>query len=194
MTYRRHALIVSIGLAGALALGACAKIDNDRVTVGGEVLPAHQTADTRAQTRLVEAQGPSLAGVDRTNWATTSITVAGDGVQHAPTWRTEQPAYAHTPRTDGLHPTAQTALDLEAPSGVYIAEGVAAPFHAATDVVLLIPRMFSSPPSAVRVSPRAPYERSANYDRRVEVAAQPAPVPTVQEEGIEPAPGAPAPQ
>lgn len=163
----------------ALACAGCQSIDNDRLTVGDHVPPTFIPADDRAADRLAPATGPSLTGIERTNWNASEIVVATDGVQHHPRWTSAQPAYTKTPRSRGLYPTADTALSLDRADGAEAAEAAAAPFHAASDVILFIPRMFSHGPCEVRISPAEPYERSTSIDRDAPPALEPAPVETV---------------
>jgi hypothetical protein len=159
----------------ALTCAGCQSIDNDRLTIGDHVPPTFLPADQRAAERLTPATGPSLTGVDRGNWGSGQIVVATDGVQHHPRWTAARPAYTKSPRTAGLHPTTETALTIDRANGAEVAEAAAAPFHAATDVIMLIPRMFSHGPGAVRVSPAEAYERAGAADRVAAPMLEPAP-------------------
>lgn len=167
----------------ACTLAGCQSIDNDRLNVGGQTPPTFIPADQRTGERLTPATGPSLADAERTNWSASVIVVETDGVQHHPRWTKAQPAYVKTHRAAGLHATADSALALDRTSGSEVAEALAAPFHAAGDVVMLIPRMFPHGPGVVRISPAEAYQRGSAADRAempasaLEPAAMPEPAP-----------------
>ena len=170
-------------LALASAAPSCGTIDNDRGTVGGETLPLFQPEEQRAAARLEPATGPSLDASGRGTWPVQTIVVSGDGTQHHPRWTTNQPAYSRSPRALGQHPTVGSAFELGSAPGPVVKEGFAAPFHAATDVVLGIPRLFLFPPGAVLTSPTMPYQRglpAQAMPAHLEQAVDPAMTPRTQ--------------
>lgn len=87
---------------------------------------------------------PSITGIDR-NWTETPVVVPSDLPAHQPrmTW-----SYLanDTPRARGQFPTAQSALALgsERHNNEQVKEALVAPFVAAGDVVLAIPRFIAS--------------------------------------------------
>lgn len=87
---------------------------------------------------------PSITGIDR-NWSETPVIVPNDLPAHQPrmTW-----SYlaSDTPRARGQYPTAQSALALgsERHNNEQVKEALVAPFVAAGDVVLAIPRFIAS--------------------------------------------------
>ncbi|MDX2116026.1 MAG: hypothetical protein SFZ24_10485 [Planctomycetota bacterium] len=152
--------------AGLVVCGAsmwsCESIDNDRLTVGREASPSLEPAG--AHGLLEQAGGPSLVSGGRGHWEEQQIIVRVDGTEHHPHYTTPSPRYAKTERALGRHPTAETALELKDTSGAEVAEAAAGPFHAATDVIMLIPRMIATPPGKVIASPVVAYQRGSAAD------------------------------
>jgi hypothetical protein len=155
--------LVILGVLATLTMWlgqGCARVDNDRVTVGGEPLPAIDPSSSP----MTPAQGPSLVGGSREGWAGDTIVVGNDGVRHQPTYTRDVPAYTKTHRSLGRYPTPETALDLGAPAGMQAAEGLAGPFYAGGDVVLFLPRAFMAAPWSHVSSPTGPMERGPAAD------------------------------
>lgn len=156
-----HALMWSAAALGAMALGGCSQVNNSRLEVAGDLLPAVRPESMTA-TPLVKAQGPSLTGVDRSHWDELLYIVPQDGAHHHPRFTTLQPRYADAiPRQRGEHPTAHSALDLSADHGGQFWEALSAPVWGAADVVLFIPRALAvGGPGAIVASPDEVYERA----------------------------------
>ncbi len=157
-----------LAAAIALALGAgCARVNNDRLTIGGETMPAiaalSSPRDSGSEARW-QASGPSLLAGARDHWEPTAIIVPIDATAHHPHYTTTHPTYSRSPRARGVYPTAESALDLGAPAGPQAWELVAASFHAAADVILFIPRAVVAPPCSPTTSPSEPFERFRDAD------------------------------
>lgn len=108
---------------------------------------------------ITQATGPSLVGGGREHWDASELTVPIAETEHHPTYTALEPSYGRTPRSMGAHPTIQSAFDLGDSSSAPFWEGVAAPFHAASDVVLFIPRAIMTPPGTQVASPDTAWER-----------------------------------
>lgn len=140
----------------AAVVSGCARIDNDRLTVGGEALPA---IGGGVDDPLLPAAGPSVVNGSREHWERASIVVGVDGTEHHPHFTSGQPNYSRSPRACGMYPERDSAAALGGPAWPLVWEGVAAPFHAAAEVILFIPRMFDSPPCGLTRSPVDSLER-----------------------------------
>lgn len=153
--------LAALAIPAILAPGACAPVNNARLSVGGAVLPAIDGSQP-VNEPLIEATGPSLGRIDRADWNERAYLVMQDGTRHHPRLTTGGPRYTDAiPRQRGEYPTAMSALDLSADHGAQFWEAVAAPFWAATDVVLFIPRaILNGGPGAVVASPDRVYERA----------------------------------
>ncbi len=163
-TYRSRRIRSFLGpaaLVGAAALGGCATIDNDRLSVAGADLPAFAGPGSPRNEPLREATGPSLSGVDRSNWALNTIAVPSDGTRHHPRLSRTGPRYDRSlPRNRGLSPTATTAADLGSAPGPQVWEGWSAPAWAGMDVLLAIPRAVrDGGPLGAALSPDSSYQR-----------------------------------
>lgn len=132
----------------------CASVNQNRLSIGGEPVPAFTRIEAHAP-----AGGPSLIAGTRDHWEATTIVVPVDGTRHQPTYTRSQPNYQSTPRATGVHPDADSALDLASPGGPQFWEAVAGPFHAASDIVKFIPRAFGAMPWTVTSSPSEPFQR-----------------------------------
>lgn len=154
-------LTVSVCLIGCLGAG-CATVDNDRLTVADQPLPVTEDAEGRGAPPLKEATGPSVTGVDRSNWPEQEIVVWQDGVRHHPRFTTNQPRYANaTARQRGAYPTAESALELGDDGGAQFWEGFAGPFYGGMDVLLFIPRAIAyGGPGSIVASPDDTYARA----------------------------------
>lgn len=141
----------------------CNAVNNDRVTVGDQFVPAIGGVDASGNAYvpdpLVAATGPSLQTGLRDHWQESTIVVPQDGVEHHPQFTRAQPSYAKSPRATGTHPTIDSAFELGSAAEPQIWEGFAAPFHGGTDVVLFIPRLFDVPKGGVTASPIEPRQR-----------------------------------
>lgn len=155
----------------------CARVNRDRLTVGGEALPTMTIAE-----RPAEATSPSLIAGSRDHWAGHTIVVAVDGTEHQPTYTRLRPRYVESPRTMGVHPTSDSSLDLGSPVGPQVWEGFAAPFHAGLDVVMFIPRAIGAAPWSQTVSPSEPFQRYRAGQTEVPVLTpEAAPIPPAAE-------------
>jgi hypothetical protein len=85
---------------------------------------------------------PSLLALDRENWGTTTVDVPNDFAAHTPRFATNYIDTRSNPRAQGKYPNERTSLGLSTDrhSDEQILEAAAAPFVAAQDVLLLIPR------------------------------------------------------
>lgn len=125
-----------------------------RLTIGGESVPALTSGGDR-----IAPAGASLVGGTRDHWEAQTIVVPVDGTEHHPHYTLAQPNYSESARAMGVYPTAESALDLASPARPRVWEAVAAPFHGAADIVMLIPRAIQTSPRCVATSPSEPFQR-----------------------------------
>ncbi len=134
--------------------------------------PNRQTAVARIDF-AAGGDGPSVESLERKNWPMVVDSVGFDGAQHVPTYTdgSLQPRYVRqTVRQRSGFPTAVSSTQTFAEDEhlMSVAEGVAAPFWVATDLILMIPRMFVTPPWEPQLSPESPRARAP---RNMSVAA-----------------------
>lgn len=112
-----------------------------------------------------DGSAPSLNGsLDRSHWATTSVRIERRQVEVQPHYasvvrygRGNATTPSTTPaRNAGLWPTPSTALETSTDGGTLALEGLAAPFHAAFDLVAMPVRMILQPPASTVRSPSNP--------------------------------------
>lgn len=152
----------ALTLIAATALGGCAKIDNARLTVGPEHISS--LSGPGDAERLKPAAGPSLTTIGREDWEPITVIVWPDGVQHNDHLTDGGPRYTRaSARQRSESPTLDSSLGLGADRGVQAVEGLAAPFRAAWDVVMFLPRGIGAG-SETRTSPRDRYERGLHED------------------------------
>lgn len=143
-----------------ISAAGCQAVDNDRLTIAGEPLPVVADSEGHASAPLTEATGPSLTGVDRSNWPEDEIVVWQDGVRHHPHYTSNSPHYANaTARQRGEYPTFESSLELGGDGGAQFWEAFSAPVWGGMDVVLFLPRAVMRGPGSIVASPDATYAR-----------------------------------
>lgn len=161
MSTRRETMVVTMGLIGGLAMsaGMTACVDsNHRMTIGEGVRPM---AFQEAQGTMHENDGPSLATVGRSEWATVEYAVPADGVGHRPNYRTHWLTDKTNARKRGEFPTATTAFDLGKTGEMsQTQEVLLAPFNQLFDVIVMPVMLFVEPQTMEMRSPYAHYERT----------------------------------
>lgn len=149
---------------GSAALGGCAVEDNLRLTIG-ETVPLNALPPVMPDTREgligstdssnIPGDGPSLAGLDRSNFEAMEFRVPIDQTYHHPhnTFRYET-RDAHA-RQRGEFPTVETALEQSDPS-LFTAwyELVAIPAWNLVETVWLAPAFILDGPWETTSSPR----------------------------------------
>jgi len=153
--------VVAAGLSGCSGL-------NESRQMGRVELETLNPNRPTAVSRIDFAAGgdePSVETLERNNWPTVVDSVGFDGTQHVPTYTDGplQPRYVRqTVRQRSGFPTAVSSTQTFAEDEHFMsmAEGVAAPFWAATDLILMIPRMFITPPWEPQLSPDSPRARA----------------------------------
>ncbi len=160
--------------AGAVAGSGCMRDANSRLTLGYEgegngIVSLQGVSDGPV---LVEAEAPSVMGLDRSHWEDRVVLVPNDGVFTYPHLTRLEPLYDDsTARSRGEFPTALSALETDGDMGSQVWEGVAWPGWVVMDLVLAIPRAFA-PPVA---SPVDGYERRARSEKAEAWAAPASP-------------------
>lgn len=151
---------------GVCVLAGCSSAPNDRLSVGGDALPALETSAGVARADDV----PSAGVMDRSAWAPVILRSGVDATHHQPTYRFG-PVYANSAlraRQRGAFPNVATCLETEGDAGACIGEALAAPVLAAGEIVLFpFGAIFVQPPWADALSPSLGYERTA---RRAETS------------------------
>lgn len=163
-------------LNNELGLGNQGRVDGRGVwtppTLSASLMPtAHEGMEASTDPRTapvymsdsvaaVKDSKPSVTGIDR-EWTETPLLVPNDLPAHQPrmTWSA---LTTDTPRSRGQYPTAQSALSLgsERHNNEQVKEAFIAPFVAASDMVLALPRFFAEhrPKRPTRTG-MWPYER-----------------------------------
>ena len=152
----RHAAILPLA-ACTLALAACTSPENESLRFGrSDVLPAFQT-----KPHQLPPAGPSVTGLDRSDWAPVEYMVPVMGTAHQPTYAPDHYRLASLARQRGEYPTAESALELGHPDAGEEA-WQAAKLHgwAFLDAVLVLPRAVLRPPCATDWSPSLDYARA----------------------------------
>lgn len=146
--------LVAIPLA---ALTGCTSPQNDRLELGTDLLlPTFQEP-----VHVMSAAGPSITGLDRSNWALEVFEVPVNGVAHQPPYAPPTYDLAALPRQRGEEPTPETALDLGEPDlGAEIGQTFRSHGLAVLDALLIVPRLVIRPPTATNWSPTGSYERA----------------------------------
>ncbi len=160
--------------AGPLALFGCYH-RNDLNDLGdGIILPALALDPPIA---LPVPNDPSVTSLDRRNWEPVNIVVPIYGVAHGPTYTTNHRRTDTTARQRAEHPTALTALELDGGTcGTQVREAAEAPFVAAWDALLLLPRAVVTRPWTELRGGQEPYWRSSVFDARIAPNATSGPV------------------
>ncbi len=150
-------------MLGAGLLSACVD-SNSRTTIGQTItLPALEPS--RPIPEEYPQDGPSLAGLDRSNWGAMTFLVPVDGTHHRPTYADALFLTDVTRRQRGEYPTIESALDLDGSeqgttaSHQRFAEGFIVPARAMLDAVTIPVRLIGEPQTWEMVSPRDSYER-----------------------------------
>jgi hypothetical protein len=162
-------MVLGAGLAaGALGgLGGCGTL-NESTRMGSVELESFKSSRVNTVEPINFAAGgdkPSIDSLQRDGWAQVGDSAGFATVQHYPTYTLggAQPRYLRTTvRQRSAFPTAVSATQTWAEDQhlMAAAEGVAGPFWAASDLVLMIPRMFFAEPWEVTTSPAGPRQRS----------------------------------
>lgn len=155
-----HARSSRIPLLAASALvvfAGCARQENERLTLGHDVrLPVFDPSRPHSV-----SAGPSISSLDRSHWERSVFLVPVHGVAHTPTYAPATAILDNTARQRGEFPTAAGALELREPrTGQEVLQAGASHALAVADAVLIIPRMFASPPLSTHWSPLESYERA----------------------------------
>jgi hypothetical protein len=127
---------------------------------------------------------PSVTSASRENWGRTVVLVPAGGVNHQPTYTRDAPHLTfQTARQRDEFPGPEHALDApDARSGQrQVLEAIEAPFMAALDLVLFVPRAIVTPPWKTVESPLDAYARAPIGEGGL------APSPPPPGPGVEPA-------
>jgi len=157
-------------LAHAAALPGCVDANN-RLSVGAEpteikfeALSGPQplaAADAPADAAFQRPDdAPSVVSLDRANWEPRALTQPVDYTLHRPHYRVPSRYPDRLPRERGLHPTADTALDLSCRSDNQQAwQALGAPLGAFVEGLSIPFRLIFEPQCGVWRSPDVAYER-----------------------------------
>ncbi len=157
---RRLLLIVPVSAA---SLAGCVSVDNDAVTLGPTVVLPTFAAPGR-DARAMPNDSPSNPTLGQRTWEPTYYLVEEKNVWHTPVYTTPVDDYLDsTARARGDFPSEATALqDRQRPHGKAVFHAMYAPFVAAGDAIMLVPRMvFVARPTGVQDSPNRGYERTS---------------------------------
>ncbi len=160
--------VTIITLAAGGTLAGCMSHHNDRATLGAsarlEAIDGHW-AEPRPD-RV--ADGPSLTGLDRSNWSLVRFEAGVDGVSHRPTYATLHAGPTGTARASGEFPTPVSALDLESGGCTdEIGHGFLGLGKAAAEGVSVVPGLFVYPQWRTGWSPKAIWQRAPDRARLV---------------------------
>jgi hypothetical protein len=114
---------------------------------GRDALPALHEHVPRALTTQYAREG--IAPLDRSHWATQTITIQRAQVEHGPTYRTAIPIIASSARASGKWPTVRSAISTDVDGANALADCALEPLGAAVDVALLPFSMIVQPPGTV---------------------------------------------
>lgn len=151
-----------LGLSCLLFQG-CISPANDRDTIGRSLRLEALDPPKAAPAQVIPAGlvSPSVASVERDNWAKTEFIVPVDGTAHNPTYNRRSIATDKTHRQRELYPTAMTALELASGSeGQQQREAFRNVIKGVSDIVFLPFRMLRRAPWRTDASPDAAYARS----------------------------------
>ncbi len=155
-------VIAFTGLS-CVVLQGCISPENDRDTIGRSLRLEIFEPARAAPAQVIPAGlvSPSVASVERDNWAKTEIVVPVDGTAHNPTYNRRSIATDKSRRQRELYPTALTALDLAAGSETQQQrEAFRNALKGVADIVFLPFRMIKRAPWRTDASPDAAYARS----------------------------------
>jgi hypothetical protein len=141
----------------ALALSACTRQDNDRLRLGDSAA----LSTFLVHTETLPPAGPSVTGLDRSNWEPNYLFVPVHGTANQPTYARSAFDLATLPRQRGEFPDAESSLDLVEPDA---SDAILFAFRthglAFVDAVLLLPRAVLRPFTATDWSPAGSYQRA----------------------------------
>lgn len=155
--FRMARPLALLGATTAMFTG-CTRDKNDQLRLGAcEVLPVFQT-----EPHQLPPAGPSVTGLDRSNWEPMVYVVPVNGVAHQPQYAPPVFDLGTLARQRGDFPTALDALDKGEPD-VREEIWLAMRTHgwAFLDGLALVPRLVYRPPTATNWSPRESYGRAS---------------------------------
>lgn len=128
----------------------------------GHVKPL--TADgglTPSDDAAPEPPPPSLVAIERTNWDIMVVSVPNDRAEHQPIYTRSLYENDAVARNRGLYPTATSVNQVSDKSSqdAQVLEAAEAPFAAAADIILFIPRAVMNPPWETVRNGFEPYRR-----------------------------------
>jgi len=152
------ARVAMSGLAlGAAVLGAgCSTADNDRGWIGSDELTGSVRPDVLQNTGRRESpmagDAPSLSGMSRSNWGSTTFLVPIDGVAANWTYARHRSWTGTTARQRGVYPDAINAVELSGDTlWAQRSEALLSPWWGVWDFVLAVPRPFQGDPNQEEV-------------------------------------------
>jgi hypothetical protein len=122
-----------------------------------------------------ERARPSVTGIDRSNWSPTLVNVPNDLSAHPPIYTDNVLIPEGTLRSRGRYPTPASSLDTPTSKGnkTQAQEALIAPFAAAADVVLFVPRVIAEAgPMRPTRTGLDPYERAPQQSTIVNAPAR----------------------
>lgn len=158
-------------LAAAGAVGGCDTfLRNTEMEVGRDtkhefvietIVGATPPPDPGTAQEPDKAPPMSLPTLDRSGWPVAACVVPNTQPAHGAIYANEIPLNTSRPRDRGVYPTAMSAIDLTSLQGNQdqALEAGLVPIAAAGDILLMIPRMFVTPPWATTRTALAPYQR-----------------------------------
>jgi len=137
---------------------------NSRTTIGETVvLPAMVPSPPIPE--AYQQDGPSLTGLDRSNWEAVTFLVPVDGTHHRPSYADPFFLTDVTRRQRGEYPSLESSLDLDGAlygdkaSCQRFEEGFLVPGRALVDAVSIPVRLIGEPQTWEYVSPKVNYQR-----------------------------------
>ena len=183
-------LFIGVASCAAIAIGGCAHIDNDRLSVSN-LQDLDEPGGARFDTSLPYHPTETFG---RHNWSPMTYTVANDTTIHGPTYAPLRDPLEATERQRAAHPTLDGAFDFTGQSeSAQIRQGFTEPIITLVDAILIIPRAIIVSPLAEVESPAKSYQRDSEVTpyrpaiRQVAraVEAEPAPEPASNPNGRE---------
>lgn len=204
-------LLSNAAAAASLAILAGGCVDsNDRLAVGDTLIVESVTPPPVIEVDAAPSapradDGPSLTGLDRSNWTAREFAVPFDGTRHHPHYRGTLALTDATARQRNEYPTLASSLELDdADTGRQFRGGIeqqfddswwarlgevaTMPFFALGEGLLIVPKLVGEPQALEEWSPSEPYERSPAWGPRAHERVKPAFVPPSRaaEEELEP--------
>jgi len=152
--------------------------NNDRLSVGNTLIvegiapPKEIDLDEAITAKPRADDGPSVVALDRQNWSTTDFVVPYDGTRHRPQYTSTLRFTDRTARQRNEYPTLSSALDLNGDEygddswWNRLGEAAVMPFFAASEGILMVPRLVGEPQWFEVWSPTEAYERSPAWGPR----------------------------